>query len=351
MTDEKKNQEKPIKVRDKILIGGLGALTPIIMNLLVVDLEKLLINLTTITMIAYTIKVVLLFYIGGVVAYLNKDEHKPFKLFQLGIYAPAMIIAFMNTNPLSTGSQDISIPNTKIEQQDKTKDKTEKKKNEDSNAVRNASNILVGNVNAVLRHNVPAPDTSLTEKATMSAEDFLQLMRAIQIENSFFVSPMVKKVVATNAALIDTLKEQVASQKKQLDEVNLRDTALHKFTYPEETASEQFLRGFFGWKSERLWYVVAGKFETEESAMMYAKYITKELNNTEEEDIITVSDKLSIELMPQVFIPYNSIIPEYCVVLGTNLSYQDAQALQTQILAKGLQSIDNENLELWKLPY
>ena len=224
-----------------------------------------------------------------------------------------------------------------------------KEKNEDTNAVRSASNILVGNVNAVLRHN--APDTSLVENDSMSSADFLDFMRAIQVQNSFFVSPVLEKVVATNAALIDTLREQVAKQKQQLDSVNLRDTMLHQFHYPEETASEQFLRGFFGWNSERLWYVVAGKFDDEESAMMYAKYITKELNKTQEEDIIIVSDNLSIELMPKVFEPYSSIIPEYCVVLGTNLTYQDAQTLQAKILSKGLQSINNENLELWKLPY
>ncbi|MGB1205883.1 MAG: hypothetical protein ACPG5B_09565 [Chitinophagales bacterium] len=349
MTDEKKNQEKPIKVRDKILIGGLGALTPIIMNLLVVDLEKLLINLTTIAMIAYTIKVILLFYIGGVVAYLNRDENKPFKLFQLGIYAPAMIIAFMNTNPLSTGSQELTVPNTpKIEIQDDDT-KKEKKENEDTNAVLNASNILVGNVNAALRHILP--DSSVAQNDTMSSEDFLDLMRVIQVQSGFFVAPVLEKVVATNAALIDTLREQVANKKKQLDEVNLRDPALHEFRYPTETPSEQFLRGFFGWKSERLWYVVAGKFDDKESAMMYAKYITKELNKTEEEEVIMVSENLSIELMPKIFVPYNSIVPEYCVVLGANLTYQNAQVLQAKILGKGLQSVDKEKLELWKLPY
>ena len=131
----------------------------------------------------------------------------------------------------------------------------------------------------------------------------------------------------------------------------MRDTTLHKFHYPDETASEQFLRGFFGWKSERLWYVVAGKFEDEESAMMYAKYITKELNSPEKSELITVSDNLSVDLMPKIFVPYNRIVPEYCVVLGENLSYQDAQMLQAKIVSKNLQSIDNEKLELWKLPY
>jgi len=350
MADENKKTDKVLKVRDKILIGGLGALTPIIMNLLVVDLEKLLINLTTIAMIAYTIKVVLLFYIGGVVAYLNKDENKPFKLFQLGIYAPAMIIAFMNTNPLSTNTQEITIPaSPKIEQQDKAKDQKEKNKEEDTHAVRSASNVLVGNINAVLRHTTP--NDSMSKIDTMSADEFLDMMRAIQVENSFFVSPVLKEVVATNAALIDTAREKEAKQIQQLDEVNLRDPALHKFHYPEETPSEQFLRGFFGWKSERLWYVVAGKFDDEKSAMMYAKRITKELNLTEEEDIIMVRDNLSIELMPKVFVPYESIVPEYCVVLGENLTYKDAQVLQTQILAKKLKSINNKNLELWKLPY
>lgn len=80
----------------KILIGGIGALTPIIMNLLIVDMNVLLLNVTTLALVGYLIRVVVLFYLGGLVAFLHKDEHSPIKLFELGIAAPALITALLN---------------------------------------------------------------------------------------------------------------------------------------------------------------------------------------------------------------------------------------------------------------
>lgn len=80
----------------KILIGGLGALTPIIMNLLVVDLNILLVNLTLFAFIGYAIRVIVLFYLGGVIAYLHKDEKNQIKIFELGIVAPALITVLIN---------------------------------------------------------------------------------------------------------------------------------------------------------------------------------------------------------------------------------------------------------------
>lgn len=84
-----------MKTRHKIFIGGLGALTPIIMNLLVVDF-MLLKDLTFFAFLGYLVRVVVLFYLGGLVAYLHKSEESPVKLFELGIVAPALITALLN---------------------------------------------------------------------------------------------------------------------------------------------------------------------------------------------------------------------------------------------------------------
>ncbi len=92
----------------KIMIGGLGALTPIIMNLLVVDLNILLINLTVMALIGYAIRVIVLFYLGGVVAYLHKDEKSPVKVFELGIVAPALITALLNAG-------HVEVPNVNLQ--------------------------------------------------------------------------------------------------------------------------------------------------------------------------------------------------------------------------------------------
>ena len=80
----------------KILIGGMGALAPILINLIVVDLETTLTGITLIVAISYTIRVFALFSIGGLVAYLHKEETSAVKLFELGIMAPALIMAYHN---------------------------------------------------------------------------------------------------------------------------------------------------------------------------------------------------------------------------------------------------------------
>lgn len=80
----------------KMKIGCLGALTPIVINLLVVDLHTTLSNLTVIEAITYSIRVVALCAAACIVIYLNFDEARPIKLFQLGIAAPAVLTGLLN---------------------------------------------------------------------------------------------------------------------------------------------------------------------------------------------------------------------------------------------------------------
>lgn len=84
----------------KIFIGGLGALTPIILNLLVIELDVLLLKLTLFSVIGYLIRVIVLFYLGGIMAFLHKDENNPIKIFELGIVAPALITAMLNAGQI-----------------------------------------------------------------------------------------------------------------------------------------------------------------------------------------------------------------------------------------------------------
>jgi hypothetical protein len=85
-----------LTMRSKILIGGLGALTPIILNLLVVDLKTTFTTITAVVVLGYLIRVGVLFAIGGGMAYFHKDERNALKLFEIGIVAPALITALMN---------------------------------------------------------------------------------------------------------------------------------------------------------------------------------------------------------------------------------------------------------------
>jgi hypothetical protein len=85
-----------LTVRQKIALGGAGALTPIILNLLVVDASRSLREITFIVAIGYVLKVVSLFYLGGMTAALHRQEHDPLRVFELGIVAPALLTTFIN---------------------------------------------------------------------------------------------------------------------------------------------------------------------------------------------------------------------------------------------------------------
>ena len=97
-----------MKTYKKILIGGFGALTPIIMNLLVIDLEVLLVKLTLFAVLGYIIRVIILFYLGGMTAFLHKDEDSPVKIFELGIVAPALITALINAGQIDVPKVDLT---------------------------------------------------------------------------------------------------------------------------------------------------------------------------------------------------------------------------------------------------
>jgi hypothetical protein len=82
----------------RFLIGGGGALMPVLVSFLAIDIGAALSNdadLSTANIIGIAIRYVILFLVGGVIGYLHEDEHKPFKLFELGIAAPALITSFI----------------------------------------------------------------------------------------------------------------------------------------------------------------------------------------------------------------------------------------------------------------
>ena len=86
---------KTITVRQRVLFGCLGAVTPLVLNLLVVD-HLALENLTLVAFAGYAIRVAALLFLGGLVAYFYKSESDLFKIFQLGLAAPALVTGMMN---------------------------------------------------------------------------------------------------------------------------------------------------------------------------------------------------------------------------------------------------------------
>lgn len=77
----------------KILIGGLGGASPLILSGLTLDISIVFPGISLGVIVGVLFKLALLFFVGGLVAYLHTTENDMFKLFQLGIAAPALIVS------------------------------------------------------------------------------------------------------------------------------------------------------------------------------------------------------------------------------------------------------------------
>jgi hypothetical protein len=84
-----------LTVREKLMLGAIGAVTPLAVNLLIVD-HLALANLTILTLAGYLIRVLVLIGLGSLVVYLNIDEGNRMRVFQLGLAAPALLTALIN---------------------------------------------------------------------------------------------------------------------------------------------------------------------------------------------------------------------------------------------------------------
>lgn len=91
-------------------IGGGGALLPLLVTLLAVDLASIIDHAGEFSLGTYVgtaLRYTLLFALGGFFAALHHDEAQPIKLIQLGIAAPALIASYVNAQPARTAALDV----------------------------------------------------------------------------------------------------------------------------------------------------------------------------------------------------------------------------------------------------
>src|SRR6185436_3086374 len=91
--------------RERFLIGGVGGLAPILMFLATGDFDRFFSNIAVLTAVGYLVRTVILFFIGGFVVCLYREEEQRMKLFQLGLGAPAMIAGFLASSSHAPPSQ------------------------------------------------------------------------------------------------------------------------------------------------------------------------------------------------------------------------------------------------------
>jgi hypothetical protein len=99
-----------MELKQRLFIGCLGALAPILVNLCVVDFQTVFQNLLPLEAISYAIREFALCASACLVVYLNGDEVRPIKLFQLGVMAPAMITSTLNGAAIANKSPSIQTP-------------------------------------------------------------------------------------------------------------------------------------------------------------------------------------------------------------------------------------------------
>ena len=103
----------------RFLIGGLGAIMPVLVTLLSIDISAALndeIDWSFANMLGIAFRYILFFAIGGFIAYLHSDESKPFKLFQFGIAAPALMSSWVSIQGINaTPIQPQNVQSAQIE--------------------------------------------------------------------------------------------------------------------------------------------------------------------------------------------------------------------------------------------
>jgi hypothetical protein len=87
--------------RNRFLIGGLGGLAPVILFFATVDFERYYVESTALKTFGYFFRGALLFVIGGFVAYLHESEISKFKIFEIGLGAPALLAGILTSASIS----------------------------------------------------------------------------------------------------------------------------------------------------------------------------------------------------------------------------------------------------------
>lgn len=85
---------------ERLVLGGLGAVTPVVVALVATDPAVLLEDITRLVVLGHFLRATGLFFLGALIAFLYKDENKRFKVFQLGLAAPALLTTMLTARQI-----------------------------------------------------------------------------------------------------------------------------------------------------------------------------------------------------------------------------------------------------------
>src|SRR5579885_2563859 len=100
MTNGQSTNAPTLTSKQRIIIGGCAAMLPFLAATFLVDRTGLLFkDPSFVSLLGWIARAAFLFAVGGFIAYLHTDEHSPPKVFNIGLGAPAMLVA------VATGAQ------------------------------------------------------------------------------------------------------------------------------------------------------------------------------------------------------------------------------------------------------
>jgi SPOR domain len=208
----------------RFLVGGLGGLAPVVALLAVVDVDQHLTQITTLKFVGHCVKVAALFAMGGFIAWLHESETKLFKIFEIGLGAPALIAGVIATNTVAQAKA----PDKKV---------------------------------------TSLPAAEFTAKwqlpETRSSLDFLM--------GSAHAQTRQPDVPPSGSISTAQPRPQVASQ----GQATVQTQVTKRFEPPAQSALGQFYEGLTGSQPARRWYVIAGSYVQPEDAMRYANEMNK----------------------------------------------------------------------------
>jgi cell division septation protein DedD len=106
------NQGKAMTTKKRLIIGALGGITPYILTLLIVDFASALRDFEFFDGVGLAVRCIVLVFAGALVAYFNKSEPDEFKLFQLGVAAPALLATGINGYSISDQDSTVAAGTT-----------------------------------------------------------------------------------------------------------------------------------------------------------------------------------------------------------------------------------------------
>jgi hypothetical protein len=199
----------------RFVIGGIGGLAPVIAFVAAIDVSPHLSDMTNVKALGHAVKVLLLFAIGGFVAWLHVTEDEPFKLFEIGLGGPALIAGVIATNTIAQSSPP---------------------QRDASFSVPAAAHIAVGALAERLLGLVAAPAHAQAPSAGLQP-------------------PAAPRGTAVAPARAST--PVIAKQ----------------FAPPPQSHASQFLEGLTGIQPEKRWFVIAGSYAKPEEALAHARQI------------------------------------------------------------------------------